>query len=110
MKDKMKDPEANDYTKLKESGNEAFKQGDYETALDFYTKALKVTSDDSHERATCLKNRAAVYLKKEQYDKVVDDCTKSLEIVQDDPKALFRRCQAYEAIGNYQIYYYEPNK
>lgn len=95
----MIDNNMNDYNKLKESGNSAFKQGDYETALDFYTKALKVTAEESHERATCLKNRAAVYLKQNQNNKVIEDCSKSLEIVPDDPKALFRRCQAYEAIG-----------
>ncbi|XP_008485206.2 protein unc-45 homolog B, partial [Diaphorina citri] len=101
----MIDNNMNDYNKLKESGNSAFKQGDYETALDFYTKALKVTAEESHERATCLKNRAAVYLKQNQNDKVIEDCSKSLEIVPDDPKALFRRCQAYEAIGKFEEAY-----
>ncbi|KAI5722706.1 hypothetical protein M8J76_012346 [Diaphorina citri] len=101
----MIDNNMNDYNKLKESGNSAFKQGDYETALDFYTKALKVTAEESHERATCLKNRAAVYLKQNQNNKVIEDCSKSLEIVPDDPKALFRRCQAYEAIGKFEEAY-----
>ncbi|KAL1454071.1 hypothetical protein WDU94_010360 [Cyamophila willieti] len=94
-----------DFNKLKENGNNAFKEGDYEAALDFYTKALKVTSDESYERATCLKNRAAVYLKQGKNNKVIDDCTKSLEIVPDDPKALFRRCQAYEAVGKIEEAY-----
>ena len=49
--------------------------------------------------ATCLKNRAAVFLKEEDYNAVIEDCTRSLEIVPNDPKALFRRCQAHEALN-----------
>jgi len=48
--------------------------------------------------ATCLKNRAAVYLKYEDFDAVITDCTRALELVPNDPKSLFRRCQAHEAL------------
>ena len=54
---------------------------------------------DEKLMATCLKNRAAVFLKEEDYNAVIEDCTRSLEIVPNDPKALFRRCQAHEALN-----------
>ena len=35
----------------------------------------------------------------ERFEDAVDDCSKSLELSPNDPKALFRRCQAYEALN-----------
>ena len=86
---------------LKNEGNEAFKMGDLEKALDLYEKAANATkSEDFKDLAIIYKNRAAVHLKMENYTYAVEDCTKSLQLVPDDPKALFRRCQAHDALGN----------
>ncbi|XP_068210015.1 protein unc-45 homolog B [Palaemon carinicauda] len=82
---------------LKDEGNEAYKNGEFDTALEKYTAALKI-SDDEKDRSVLFKNRAAVYLKTEDYASVVKDCTECLEISPKDPKALFRRAQAYEAL------------
>merc|ERR1711913_220823 len=54
-------------------------------------------SKDTSERAVLYKNRAAVLLKTEEYERVVKDCTACLETTPSDPKALFRRAQAYVA-------------
>jgi len=85
----------------KEAGNNAYKAGDIDEALAHYTRAIDLSSDAKDEKtmAVCLKNRAAVFLKEEDYDAVVADCSRSLEFAPNDPKALFRRCQAYEALG-----------
>jgi len=88
----------NEATKLKDAGNEAFKQQRWDDALECYSKAIKVVPDDNKDKAIFLKNRAATFLKLEQYEEAVRDCTTSLEICPQDPKALFRRCQAYEAM------------
>ena len=91
---------------LKEAGNKCYKDDDNEGALVNYTKAVEASEELNDERllATCLKNRAAVYLKYEDFELVVSDCTRALELVPNDPKALFRRCQAHE--GNYAFMFY----
>ncbi|KAG7212653.1 hypothetical protein KM043_012936 [Ampulex compressa] len=89
----------------KEKGNENFNQSNWLEALNCYTNALKLTYDENSEKAVYYKNRAAVYLKLQEHEKVVDDCTKVLKIIPQDPKALFRRCQALEALGRFEEAY-----
>lgn len=85
---------------FKEAGNSCYKENDISGALENYTKAIEICEEINDEKllATCLKNRAAVFLKEEDYELVVSDCTRALEIVPNDPKSLFRRCQAHEAL------------
>ena len=77
---------------LKEAGNQCYKENDSSGALDNYTKAIELCEESHDEKlkATCLKNRAAVFLKDEDYESVITDCTRALEIVPNDPKTLFR--------------------
>lgn len=96
---------ANEAEKLKEQGNEEFKNENWDSAIDFYTQAIKLAESDSRELATYLKNRAAAYLKKQKYEDAMKDCNKSLEIVPTDPKTLFRRSQALEALERYEEAY-----
>ena len=86
---------------LKEAGNACYKDNDNDGAIENYTKAIELCEVNNDEKllAICLKNRAAVFLKEEEYDACVTDCTRSLELESNDPKALFRRCQAYEALN-----------
>ena len=89
---------------LKEQGNTHFKQGKYEEAVDYYTKAIQACEDiglsqAKNDLAVLYKNRAACHLKKERYENAVLDSTRSLELVSNDPKALFRRAQANEKLG-----------
>lgn len=90
---------------FKNKGNEAFKADKYEEAISLYTKAINLAEKDSRELATCLKNRAAAYLKTNEYEKVLSDCDESLQIVPEDPKALFRRSQALEYLERYEEAY-----
>lgn len=94
------DPATKKVLALKEEGNEAYKNGDSEAAIVAYTKAVHLCEDTVGDAtlAVCLKNRAAVHLKEEDYESVVSDCTRSLELCPNDPKALFRRAQAYEGL------------
>jgi len=82
---------------MKEEGNTAFKNGQYEQAIDFYSKALKQTTARD-DRAVLLKNRAACYLKMGRNTDAATDCTDVLDICPNDTKALFRRCQAFEGM------------
>ncbi|XP_011870824.1 PREDICTED: protein unc-45 homolog B [Vollenhovia emeryi] len=89
----------------KEKGNEEFNKGNWSEALSHYTNALKLVKEDSAEKAVYYKNRAAAYLKTHDYERVVEDCDSSLKICYNDPKALYRRCQALEALERYEEAY-----
>ena len=85
--------------KAKELGNKAFKDEDWDEAIEQYTKAIDLAPDGCKEKSVYYKNRAAAYLKLEEYKRTVLDCDLALDITPNDPKALFRRCQAYEFLG-----------
>eukprot|EP00794_Sanderia_malayensis_P003140 gene3140-3608_t len=84
----------------KEEGNTHFKQGNYDQAIECYSKAIKLCpSVNINDLAVFYKNRAACHFKLQNYKKSSEDATKSLEFVKNDAKALFRRAQAYEQLG-----------
>lgn len=85
-------------SKFKDEGNEAFKNGKYEAAIELYTKAIECVKEGTFDKAVYYKNRAAAYLKLDEFKNAMDDTTKALDITPNDPKALFRRCQALEAL------------
>lgn len=89
----------------KEKGNEEFNKGNWTEAFSCYTNALKLTTEENTEKAIFYKNRAAVSLKQQNYNKAIKDCDEALKICQKDPKALFRRCQALEALERYEEAY-----
>lgn len=93
---------------LKESGNRAFKLAKYDTAIDEYSRAIKLASaspDEHRELPAYYKNRAAAHLKLEQWSECIADCTAALAHAPNDPKALFRRAQAYEQTERYEESY-----
>ncbi|KOC64160.1 Protein unc-45 like protein B [Habropoda laboriosa] len=89
----------------KEKGNEEFNKGNWSEALSCYTNALKLTNEDNSQKSIYYKNRAATYLKREEYNKAIADCDEALKICPNDPKALFRRCQALEALERFEEAY-----
>lgn len=90
---------------MKEQGNEKFKLGKYEEAMSLYTEALEVGDMKDTERAVIFKNRSMCNLKLEKYYEAANDASESLEICPNDPKALYRRCVAYEKIGRLEDAY-----
>ena len=84
----------------KENGNSHFKNERYLEAIECYNTALKKCPKGHECKAVLLKNRAACHLKLNDYSSALSDCTQSLQITPKDPKALYRRAQAYEGNGN----------
>jgi len=90
-------PEIQSAESLKELGNEAFKNGDNKTAIDYYTEALQLDPDQKL-RIVLYRNRAMVKFKNDDFEGSEDDSTKVLELDGADSKALYRRALAREQL------------
>ncbi|XP_014775242.2 protein unc-45 homolog B isoform X1 [Octopus bimaculoides] len=97
--------EISEATVLKEKGNTLFKNGLYEEAVNAYTEALNIRDVPTEEKIACLKNRSACYLKTKQYLFAVSDATEALKENPHDTKALYRRCQGYQELGQIEDAY-----
>lgn len=90
---------------LKQDGNECFKKGQIEQAVEIYGKAIsscKDTDKDKNIKKDCLANRAACYRQLYRPEECIADCTQALEIDPKHVKALIRRAQAYESMEKYK--------
>lgn len=80
--------------RIKEQGDQFFKEAAFEKAIASYTKCLDQISDKSSELAIkCYNNRAACYKQLSNFDGTIADSTAVLEYKPDDVKALMRRAQ-----------------
>ncbi|GAB4845309.1 Translocon at the outer membrane of chloroplasts 64 [Ancistrocladus abbreviatus] len=82
----------------KEKGNQAFKQRQWQTAINFYTEAIKLNPDS----ATYYSNRAAAYLELGSFLQAEADCTKAIDLDKKNVKAYLRRGTAREMLGYYK--------
>lgn len=94
--------------KWKEEGNVAFKAGDFPKALKSYklvTEYLEMDMKDSEEaktmRVLCLGNCSLVYFKSKDNKQAVEYADMVLQNDAQNVKALFRKGQAYAAMGEY---------
>ncbi|KAM0752097.1 TPR-like protein [Meredithblackwellia eburnea MCA 4105] len=78
---------------LKEAGNEFFKSGKYEEAIEKYTEAMNVDKENETFKATCLSNRATAYLKAKNYPSAISDCDECLRLSPSYFKALRTRAR-----------------
>ena len=84
----------------KQEGNDHFSSGRYEESIASYTQGLRRCPPDTELCAVLYRNRAAANLKLERWKKAAQDATLSLEITPNECKALFRRAQALDKLGN----------
>lgn len=83
---------------FKTEGNNYFKKGTYDKAIECYSKAIEACPlENPTELSTFFQNRAACYEHLKKHSSVIDDCTKALEFKSNYTKALYRRARAYEA-------------
>ncbi|XP_016507677.1 serine/threonine-protein phosphatase 5 isoform X1 [Nicotiana tabacum] len=83
---------------LKQLANEAFKGHKYSQAIDLYTQAIELNS----ENAVYWANRAFAHTKLEEYGSAIQDATKAIEIDSKYSKGYYRRGAAYLAMGKFK--------
>ncbi|XP_016977887.1 mitochondrial import receptor subunit TOM70 [Drosophila rhopaloa] len=87
--------EANNY---KTEGNNCYRNGKYDEAINFYDKAIdKCPKEHRTDMAIFYQNRAASYEMLKKWAKVKEDCSASLEFNPRYAKAYYRRARAHEA-------------
>ncbi|KAF6732848.1 Peptidyl-prolyl cis-trans isomerase D [Oryzias melastigma] len=95
---------------VKNIGNSLFKNQNWKAAVNKYSKALRyleVGGDHLEKESqqklvsttlSCHLNMAACKLKMQLWQEAVDSCDEALELNQSNPKALFRRAQAWQGL------------
>lgn len=86
----------------KNKGNDFYKQGDFVTAVEFYTEAISLCPKGRPELSSFYGNRAACYTRLEEHEKCIEDCTKALAIEPGYVKVLHRRAAAHERLDQLQ--------
>mmetsp|Transcript_25861 Transcript_25861/g.44184 ORF Transcript_25861/g.44184 Transcript_25861/m.44184 type:complete len:326 (+) Transcript_25861:207-1184(+) len=91
----------------KERGDDAFKNAQFEVAIDHYSKCLdglqRRGESQSDLAMKAHSNRAACYKQISNFDGVIEDCTAVLEVDPESVKALVRRAQAFEGVERYRF-------
>ncbi|XP_797752.4 protein unc-45 homolog B [Strongylocentrotus purpuratus] len=96
----MSDDSNSEALQYKEEGNKFYKDENYDEAIVAYTKALTLGQDlPKSDQAVFYKNRAACHLKLENNEQAAQDAKAALDLNPSDFKAMFRKCQALEALG-----------
>ncbi|KAF2137062.1 uncharacterized protein K452DRAFT_341627 [Aplosporella prunicola CBS 121167] len=79
----------------KVEGNEAYKRGQYQQAIECFTLGLAVLNDPTQELGRTLRrNRALMHLSLEQYDAAKADAIQSLDNTSSNIKSLYRAAMA----------------
>ncbi|KAI3939589.1 hypothetical protein MKX01_038544 [Papaver californicum] len=83
---------------LKVLANGAFKGNKYNQAIDLYTQAIEINSQNGVYYA----NRAFAHTKLEEYGSAIQDATKAIEVDPKYSKGYYRRGAAYLAMGKFK--------
>ncbi|KAL2713596.1 tetratricopeptide repeat protein 12-like [Vespula squamosa] len=81
---------------LKRIGNGAFKEGDYEKAVTYFTKAIEQRKDSS----VLWNNRALSYMNLKLFEKALHDCEWALKASDSNLKALLNSAKCYKNLHN----------
>ena len=94
VENKIKEEELN-FDKLKEKGNDYFKQNNYTEALKFYTKCVELEK----QNLVAYLNRAICSIKLNDGSSALNDCNFVLKHDKKNVKALYRRALANKLLG-----------
>ncbi|CAN7990109.1 unnamed protein product [Ixodes hexagonus] len=87
--------------KLKATGNNRFKEGQYTEALEAYTEALRISPlCATQERSVLFSNRAAAWTRLEKKKLAVKDCTTAIELNPSYLKPVLKRAQLHKELDN----------
>ena len=84
-------------------GNTFFKEGNYERAISFYTRALDMTPDEDLNKVNYYNNRAACHTQTHNYPQVIIDCSAALLLDAGNLKAKLRRAYAYKGLEKWKL-------
>ncbi|KAG7098436.1 hypothetical protein E1B28_000388 [Marasmius oreades] len=87
-----------DAEKIKEKGNTAFKAGNYQEAIECYTKAIGMNTSEP----AFLTNRAAAYMSIKKFRPALEDCQQAVVLQAASPstKTLLRLARCQLALGS----------
>jgi tetratricopeptide (TPR) repeat protein len=74
--------QSNNSGEFREQGNQAFKQGHFQEAIDHYTNAINILTDlqiseiIKNDLTKCYSNRSQCYINLGQYDDAIEDATR----------------------------------
>ena len=80
-------------TSFKDQGTAAFKEKDWDKAIEFYSQAIEEAPSDH----TILSNRAAAYHQSGKYEEALTDSEKCIELKPDWSKGYQRKAMALQA-------------
>ncbi|WOL13677.1 hypothetical protein Cni_G22450 [Canna indica] len=87
--------------RLKNAGNEAFKEGRHMDAIKHYSAAVAFNNESRPFSAICLCNRAAAYQALGQITDAIADCSLAIALDSSYAKALSRRAALHERIRDF---------
>ncbi|TPP59276.1 Serine/threonine-protein phosphatase [Fasciola gigantica] len=82
---------------FKAQANKYFRDGDYDKAIEEYTKAI-----ETKETAICFSNRSLAYLRTECFGYALDDASRAIAIDSSYIKGYYRRATAYMALEKFK--------
>jgi len=86
----------------KDEGNKAFRSGNYQQALELYSKALQIDPFNKSTNSKLYCNRATVNFKLKNYDDSISDCNNAIELDPTYLKAYLRRAKSYMDAEKYE--------
>ncbi|MBE7182462.1 MAG: tetratricopeptide repeat protein, partial [Terriglobus roseus] len=88
--------------RMKEEGNDHFKRGRYQQAVDVYTEALGVDPANKGTNSKLLNNRAMCYSRMKQWQQAIQDCDKAIQLDPSYTKAKKTRAKALGEGGDWE--------
>ncbi|EAA27447.1 hypothetical protein GE21DRAFT_4466 [Neurospora crassa] len=82
--------------RMKGEGNDEYKAGRWQKALEKYTAALEIDPSNKGTNSKILQNRALCYTKLKQFDEAIADCERAISL---DPSYLKARKTKANALG-----------
>jgi DnaJ family protein C protein 7 len=86
----------------KTAGNDAFKAGKLQEAIDLYTAALAIDPENESTNSKLYSNRATVLSKLGRYEEAVQDCDASLNLDPSFLKVLRKRAECHQKLERYE--------